>query len=272
MLAAVDTEGRPGLAWRAQHAAAPRRRQHPSYPTCRPTRGQAGRPHRPVAPARLTVAARVAAPARAHYARRHDRAVAGPVRAHAPVHATVRLPGSKSQTNRALVLAALAATPSTLVGPLVSRDTALMAAGLRAHGHQRRGVGGDWRSRPAPLRGPAEVDVGNAGTVMRFLPPVAALADGDVRFDGDPRRTQRPLAPVVAALRDLGADVDGRTTTGCRSPCTAAAGCSAAASTIDASPSSQFVSALLLAAPALRRRASRCATAAAGCRPARTST
>ena len=166
----------------------------------------------------------------------------------APVHATVRLPGSKSQTNRALVLAALARSPSTLVDPLVSRDTSLMSAGLCAMGAMIEEAPGQWRVTPAPLVGPASVDVGNAGTVMRFLPPVAALADGDVRFDGDPRSHQRPVAPVVRALRDLGADV---TATHDRLPLTVhGRGWLLGGSvTLDASMSSQFVSALLLAAP-----------------------
>ena len=68
--------------------------------------------------------------------------------------------------------------------------------------------GDDWLVTPGPLRGPAQVDCGLAGTVMRFLPPVAALADGDIRFDGDPRARERPMGPVVRALRDLGVEVD----------------------------------------------------------------
>ncbi len=168
--------------------------------------------------------------------------------AQSPVQATVRLPGSKSQTNRALVLAALARTPSTLLGPLVSRDTGLMAAGLRAMGVQVEDSPGSWEVVPGPLVGPAEVDVGNAGTVMRFLPPVAALADGDVRFDGDPRSHARPIAPMVGALRGLGADV---TATADRLPLTVhGRGWLLGGSvSLDASLSSQFVSALLLIAP-----------------------
>jgi 3-phosphoshikimate 1-carboxyvinyltransferase len=162
-----------------------------------------------------------------------------------PVRATVRLPGSKSQTNRALVLAALAAEPSTLVDPLVSRDTTLMAAGLRAMGVALETSDGEWRVEPAALAGPAEVDVGNAGTVLRFLPPVAALADGDVRLDGDPRARERPIAPMLAGLRAMGADVSAPHD---RLPLTVhGRGWLLGGSvTIDASQSSQFVSALLL--------------------------
>ena len=165
-----------------------------------------------------------------------------------PVAATVSLPGSKSQTNRALVLAALSSEPSLLVAPLRSRDTELMVAGLRALGTDIDVTGDDWPVRPAPLLGPAEVDVGNAGTVMRFLPPVAALAAGPVRFDGDPRARERPLAPVVGALRDLGVEVEASRD---RLPLTVhGRGWVLGGSVvIDASTSSQFVSALLLAAP-----------------------
>ncbi|HET9944433.1 MAG TPA: 3-phosphoshikimate 1-carboxyvinyltransferase [Actinomycetes bacterium] len=165
-----------------------------------------------------------------------------------PVVATVSLPGSKSQTNRALVLATLSPEPSQLVAPLRSRDTELMAAGLRAMGADVDTTGDDWWVRPARLLGPAQVDVGNAGTVMRFLPPVAALATGLVRFDGDPRARQRPLAPVVGALRDLGVDVEASHG---RLPLTVhGRGWVLGGSVeIDASTSSQFVSALLLAAP-----------------------
>src|SRR3954465_5218890 len=124
-----------------------------------------------------------------------------------PVDAGVTLPGSKSITARALILAALADGPSRLIHPLRARDTDLMAAGLRALG----GGGGDAAGgvvAPARLRGPAEVDAGLAGTVLRFLPPVAALADGPVRVDGDPRPRGRPHAGLLAGLRALGVEID----------------------------------------------------------------
>lgn len=172
--------------------------------------------------------------------------------AHSPVDATVAVPGSKSVTNRGLVLAALASDTSVLRRPLRSRDTLLMADALRALGARvEEGAdpddGGEfWRIVPAELRGPVTVDVGNAGTVMRFLPPVAALADGPVRFDGDPRSYERPLHGVIDALRALGArlDDDGRG----RLPMTVHGGGSVAGGVVevDASASSQFVSALLL--------------------------
>ncbi|MEU7022002.1 3-phosphoshikimate 1-carboxyvinyltransferase [Streptomyces sp. NPDC046203] len=168
------------------------------------------------------------------------------------VDATVTVPGSKSVTNRALVLAALAAEPGWLRRPLRSRDTLLMAEALRTLGVRiEEGVGPDgsgeaWRIVPAGLRGPATVDVGNAGTVMRFLPPVAALADGPVRFDGDPRSHERPLHGVIDALRALGAriDDDGRGALPMTVHGTGAL--EGGVVEIDASSSSQFVSALLL--------------------------
>ena len=172
-----------------------------------------------------------------------------------PVDAEVALPGSKSLTNRFLVLAALANSPSRLRRPLRSRDTLLMAQALRDLGagvDDATGPGAlapDWVVTPAALNRGAHVDCGLAGTVMRFLPPVAALADGLVTFDGDVQARVRPMGPVLEALRVLGATVEdeGRGTlpftvhgTG-RMP--------GGTVTLDASASSQFVSALLLAAP-----------------------
>ncbi|GLZ09774.1 3-phosphoshikimate 1-carboxyvinyltransferase 1 [Actinomadura sp. NBRC 104425] len=169
--------------------------------------------------------------------------------ADAPVDATVRLPGSKSMTNRALILAALADGPALVRRPLRSRDTLLMAQALRALGVAVDEDGADWRVTPGALAGPARVDVGLAGTVMRFLPPVAALADGDVAIDGDPRARERPMGPMITALRALGAEIDdgGRGAL----PFTVRGGGAVKGGpvTIDASGSSQLVSGLLLAAP-----------------------
>ncbi|HHX85603.1 MAG TPA: 3-phosphoshikimate 1-carboxyvinyltransferase [Actinomycetales bacterium] len=168
-----------------------------------------------------------------------------------PVDAEVRVPGSKSLTNRALVLAALADGPSRLVGTLRSRDTDLMIAALRALGTGVEGPSGalaahdeDLLVTPGPLRG-AEVDCGLAGTVMRFLPPVAALAEGTSTFDGDPAARVRPQSTVLDALRALGADV-----TGDALPFSVrgAGRLRGGRVEIDASASSQFVSGLLLSA------------------------
>jgi 3-phosphoshikimate 1-carboxyvinyltransferase len=166
-----------------------------------------------------------------------------------PVDAEVRVPASKSLTARALVLAALADGPTLIRGPLRARDTLLMADGLRALGIgiDDEGPEGDWRVTPRPLRGGGAIDCGLAGTVMRFLPPLAALADGPVAFDGDPAARQRPMGPLLAALRALGVTVDdgGRGALPFTVHGTGAVRGGHAA--IDAASSSQFVSALLLA-------------------------
>ncbi|WNI17913.1 3-phosphoshikimate 1-carboxyvinyltransferase [Actinacidiphila sp. ITFR-21] len=170
------------------------------------------------------------------------------------VDATVTVPGSKSVTNRALVLAAHSAEPGWLRRPLRSRDTALMADALRAMGVQIDEVvnpaGGEaWRIIPAGLHGPATVDVGNAGTVMRFLPPVAVLADGPIRFEGDTRAYERPLHGVIDALRRLGARIDDEGRGALPLTVHGAGSLTGGAVEIDASSSSQFVSALLLSGP-----------------------
>ena len=167
----------------------------------------------------------------------------------APVDATVTLPGSKSMTNRALVLAALAGGPSRLVRPLRSRDTDLMAAALRALGTEIAEDGGDWRVVPGELRGPARADTGLAGTVMRFLPPVAALASGEVAIDGDPRARERPMGPIITALRALGAEIDDGGRGALPFTVRGTGAVQGGRVTIDASGSSQLVSGLLLAAP-----------------------
>jgi 3-phosphoshikimate 1-carboxyvinyltransferase len=163
-----------------------------------------------------------------------------------PVDAVVALPGSKSITNRALILAALAGDASLVRRPLRSRDTLLMAGALRALGVSIDEVGSDWRVTPGDLRGPTSLDVGLAGTVMRFVPPVAALAVGDVFFDGDPYARKRPMGAILAALRVLGADVEGDALPFTVHGTGLVPGGSV---TVDASGSSQMISGLLLAAP-----------------------
>jgi 3-phosphoshikimate 1-carboxyvinyltransferase len=171
-----------------------------------------------------------------------------------PVASTVRLPGSKSITARALVLSAIAVGPSTLRLPLRARDTELMASGLRAVGtHVSTADPDRWLVRPGHLQGPAHVDVGLAGTVMRFVPPVAGLADGPVTFDGDPRARARPLGPLVDALRSVGVRIDSAPGGGLPLTVHGAGGVTGGAVAIDASASSQLVSGLLLAAPRFDR-------------------
>ena len=173
--------------------------------------------------------------------------------ARGPVRARVVVPGSKSLTNRLLVLAALADGPSRLRRPLRSRDTTLMARSLQQLGATVSDDGDDWLITPGPLRGGIEVDAGLAGTVMRFLPAVAALADGDVRIDGDPRARQRPMAPVLEALRALGVVVDDEGHGSLPFTVRGRGSVPGGDVTIDASASSQFVSGLLLAAARFER-------------------
>ncbi len=153
-------------------------------------------------------------------------------------------------TNRALLLAAIADGPSTITGALRARDTVLMGKALTSLGVRIDGLtaGSEIRVTPAPLVGPAHVDCGLAGTVMRFVPPVAALARGDVRFDGDPRARVRPMGGVIEALESLGVEIDddGRRTLPFTVKGTGAV--RGGEVTLDASASSQFVSALLLSA------------------------
>lgn len=173
----------------------------------------------------------------------------------APLTATLSLPGSKSLTNRELVLSALADSPSLLRAPLHSRDSDLMVAALRQLGTAIEAVdgagdyGSDLRVTPGELLGSTTIDCGLAGTVMRFLPPVAALALGPTTFDGDAGARRRPMATTITSLRALGADIndDGRLAL----PFTVHGTGRLAGGdvTIDASTSSQFVSGLLLAAP-----------------------
>ena len=180
-----------------------------------------------------------------------------PFRGLNPVHATITIPGSKSVTNRALILSALAQTPSILRRPLRSRDTELMAQGLRSLGvgiEESVDSNGDelWTITPGPLFGPASIDVGNAGTVMRFLPPLAALARGLVNFDGDPRSHERPLGPVITALENLGVSIDHKNRFALPLTINGSGSLKGGVIEIDASSSSQFVSALLLIGPAMK--------------------
>ena len=175
-----------------------------------------------------------------------------PFRGKKPVSSHVTIPGSKSVTNRALILAAQATSPSTLKKPLVSRDSELMSAGLRALGISITESNNAWVLTPSPLHGPARIDVGNAGTVMRFLPPLAALAHGDIEFDGDPRSYERPLGPVIKALEELGIEIDHGNRYSLPMVVKAKGEIPGGNLTIDASASSQFLSALLLVAPSMR--------------------
>jgi len=173
------------------------------------------------------------------------------------VDVRVAIPGSKSVTNRALILAAQADSPTILRRPLVSRDSQLMVQGLQVLGigivEEDKEVNGlseyQLTITPAEMSGPARIDVGNAGTVMRFLPPLAALATGEIAFDGDPRSYERPLGPVIKALEELGVTIEHEGRYGLPLTLHGKGKIPGGAITIDASASSQFLSALLLVAP-----------------------
>jgi len=162
--------------------------------------------------------------------------------------ATIELPGSKSLTNRELVLSALAAEPTQLTGALVSRDSALMIAALTSLG--ARIENGDTTNptvHPASLEGDSSIDCGLAGTVMRFVPPLAALNRGTVNFDGDAAARRRPMNTTIDSLRALGAEVENLD--GSLPFTVVGTGfVDGGEITLDASSSSQFVSGLLLAA------------------------
>lgn len=174
-----------------------------------------------------------------------------------PVDISVVIPGSKSVTNRALILAAQANSPSTLRRPLVSRDSELMVQGLQALGigivEQDGIVNGSPEYQltltPAAMSGPARIDIGNAGTVMRFLPALAALATGEISFVGDSRAYERPLAPLIKALEQLGVSFEHEGRYGLPLTLHGTGTVRGGEVTIDASASSQFLSALLLVAP-----------------------
>lgn len=174
--------------------------------------------------------------------------------ASAPINAKIRVPGSKSATNRALILAAISKTPSILRKPLSSRDTDLMVRGLKSLGCKIEEVitvsGFDYHVTPQRLTGPTQIDVGNAGTVMRFLPPIAALATGLIYFDGDVRSHERPLEPVIKALEQLGVSIEHGNKYRLPLTLNGSGRIKGGQVEIDASASSQFISALLLLGPA----------------------
>jgi 3-phosphoshikimate 1-carboxyvinyltransferase len=171
-----------------------------------------------------------------------------------PVRGSIRPPGSKSITNRALVCAALARGQSLLSGALDCDDTRVMVRGLRQLGlelrHDRRrqtisitGCGG----RPPAVQ--ARIMAGNSGTTVRFLTALVTLGRGDFRLDGTPRMRQRPIEDLLAALRQLGADATSESGTGCPPVVVRAAGLRGGVATVAGNISSQFLSAVLMAAP-----------------------
>ena len=173
-----------------------------------------------------------------------------------PINAKISIPGSKSATNRALILAAIAKTPSRLRKPLSSRDADLMVKGLQSLGCKldeiKTAQGFDYQITPQKLTGPTQIDVGNAGTVMRFLPPIASLATGLVHFDGDARSHERPLEPVIKALEQLGASIEHGNKYRLPLTINGSGEIKGGVVEVDASASSQFISALMLLGPATK--------------------
>ncbi len=163
------------------------------------------------------------------------------------LNATVALPGSKSLTNRELLLSAIASEPTLLVAPLVSRDSKLMIAALESLGIGFEWQGEDLLVTPGELLGGVTIDCGLAGTVMRFVPPLSTLANGEVFFDGDEGARRRPMHTTIESLRALGVEVraDAHSL-----PFTVfgTGKVGGGVLEIDASASSQFVSGLLLVA------------------------
>lgn len=179
-----------------------------------------------------------------------------PVAEHA-IHGSWAVPGSKSLSNRALILAALSQGPSTIEGVLHARDTQLMLGALRALGHDvditmenptDPAANLTVRIDPHHMRNDADIDVGLAGTVMRFVPPVAALSFGTTTFDGDPHARQRPMATLIEALRDVGVTIDDQGRGSLPFTIHGSGEVQGGEVYLDASRSSQFVSAFLLSA------------------------
>ena len=175
-------------------------------------------------------------------------------RLRSPIHAKVSIPGSKSQTARALYLAAIGRQPCVIEGVLRSRDTDLFAQALRTLGAQIHMMG-DSRAQITPISSDSfsserVIDCGLAGTVMRFLPPLAALSSTPTRFNGDEQAYARPLAPLLDVLESLGAALTYHGEKG-HLPFTISGPLKPPSSpiTVDASASSQFFSAMLLVAP-----------------------
>src|SRR5690606_30772737 len=176
--------------------------------------------------------------------------------ASAPLEASVEVPGSKSLTNRELIMSALADSPSLIQSPLHSADSLRMEEALRTLGVGVERVPGDGSfgddlriTPPQAIAGGCTVDSGQAGTVMRFIAPVLGLADGDVHLTASDNALHRPMGTMIKALRDLGVDIDDGGSWSLPFTVRGRGHIRGGELEIDASESSQFVSGLLLAAP-----------------------
>jgi 3-phosphoshikimate 1-carboxyvinyltransferase len=179
-----------------------------------------------------------------------------PIEPRGPIEGRVRPPGSKSLTNRALLVAALAAGESHLAGALESDDTVAMRQGLAQLGCHVDAARDPWSvtGQGGKLRAPhAPLDCQNSGTTARFLTAAACMAEGPVVIDGDARMRERPIEDLVLALEQLGARIEIKGDDGCPPVCVAGGGLSGGTAEIDARRSSQYVSAVLLAAPYAQR-------------------
>jgi len=175
------------------------------------------------------------------------------VRPSGALEATVRVPGSKSITNRALLIAALAAGESTLYFPLDSDDTRFMRAALRELGvdiddsqpnrYVVYGTGGKFKAASG------ELFLGNAGTATRFLTALVTLVPGTTVLTGGERMQQRPIAPLLDALGQLGVDAVSMAHTGCPPVAVRSTGLSGGTCRLPGHISSQYLSALLMVAP-----------------------
>ncbi len=174
-----------------------------------------------------------------------------------PVDGTVVVPGSKSITNRALPIAALARGESELTGALFSDDTRYMATALNQLGIR---VEADETSNSFAVTGgdgtfpaaSADLFIGNSGTTVRFLTAALTLGHGQYRIDGIPRMRQRPIQPLITALNDLGSQVRSEENTGCPPVIVTADGLPGGTVSVPGDQSSQYFSALLIAAPCAR--------------------
>jgi 3-phosphoshikimate 1-carboxyvinyltransferase len=178
-----------------------------------------------------------------------------PIPTRGAIDAVLRVPGSKSITNRVLLIAALASGESQLEGPLESEDTLAMIEGLTALGCEITLSPGCWRvqgRRGKLQRSAAAINARNSGTTARFLTAAAALANGAVVIDGSPRMRERPIDDLTTALAGLGVRVDMLGQQGCPPVRVHGGALPGGRTEIDARRSSQFVSALLLAAPYAR--------------------
>ena len=173
-----------------------------------------------------------------------------------PPHATIRVPGSKSITNRALILATLSESGCTLHGALRSEDTEVMVEALRALGF---GVETDWEHESIRVVRPsgdriipaheANLFCGNSGTSMRFLAAMVSLGWGHYRLDGVPRMRERPIEDLLVALRQLGVDARSENDNGCPPVIIETTGLKGGHVRIRGDISSQFLSGLLMAVP-----------------------